>query len=88
MTCMLDIITEKILDVLSIPIESVFEKEGKTIAYVMGSRTPKRREVALGKRNNTHIVVTQGLSPGDRIALRDPLAGPEAEEASPSKKAS
>ncbi len=88
MTCMVDIITEKIPDVLSIPIESVFEKEGKTVAYVMGSRTSKRREVALGKRNNTHIVVTQGLSPGDRIALRDPFAGPEAEEASPSKKAS
>jgi hypothetical protein len=53
----------------------------------MGSRTPKRREVTLGKRNNTHIVVTQGLSEGDKIALRDPFAGPEAEEASPSKKA-
>jgi RND family efflux transporter MFP subunit len=87
MTCMVDVITDKIPDVLSIPIESVFEKEGKTIAYVMGSRTPKRTEVALGKRNNTHIVVTQGLSPGDRIALRDPFAGPEAEEASPSEKA-
>lgn len=88
MTCMVDIITEKIPDVLSVPIESVFEKEGKTIAYVMGSRSPKKRDVSLGKRNNTHIVVTQGLSPGDRIALRDPFAGPEAEEASPSKKAS
>lgn len=85
MTSMVDIITEKIPDALSIPIEAVFEKEGKTIAYVMGSRTFKRREVDLGKRNNTHIVVTQGLSPGDRIALRDPLAGPEA---SPSKKTS
>lgn len=88
MTCMVDIITEEIPDALSIPIESVFEKEGKTIAYVMGSRSPKRREVTLGKRNNTHIVVTQGLSPGDKIALRDPFAGPEAEEASSSKKAS
>jgi RND family efflux transporter MFP subunit len=88
MTCMVDIITERIPDVLSIPIESVFEKDGKTIAYVMGSRIPKRREVVLGKRNNTHIVVTQGLSPGDKIALRDPFAGPEAEESSPSKKGS
>ena len=88
MTCMVDIIIEKIPDVLSIPIESVFEKEGKTIAYAMGSRTPKRREVVLGKRNNTHIIVTQGLSVGDKIALRDPFAGPEAEEASSSNKAS
>lgn len=85
MTCMVDIIIEKIPDVISVPIESVFERDGKTIVYVLGSRSAKRREVALGKRNNTHIVVTQGLSPGDRVAMRDPFAGPEAEEASPKK---
>lgn len=87
MTCMMDIVIEKIQDVVSVPLESVFEREGKTIVYVMGSRAPRRREVELGKRNNTHIVVTEGLSPGDKIALRDPFAGPEVEEASPSKKA-
>jgi len=86
MTCMVDIIIEKIPDVISVPIGSVFEKEGKTIVYVMGSRSPKRREVVLGKRNNTHIIATQGLSPGDKVALRDPFAGPEAEEASTTKK--
>ena len=85
MTCMVDIIIEKIPDVISVPIESVFEREGKTIVYAMGSRSPKRKEVALGKRNSTHIIVTQGLSAGEKIALRDPFAGPEAEKASAPK---
>jgi len=87
MTCILDIIIEKVSDVISVPIECVFDNEGKTIVYVMGSRSPKRREIELGKRNNTHIIVTKGLSPGEKIALRDPFAGPEP-ETSPQKKAS
>lgn len=87
MTCMVDIIIKKIPDVVSVPIDSVFEREDKTIVYVMGSRSPKKKEVALGERNTTHIIVTQGLSPGDKIALRDPFAGPEAEEISTLKKA-
>lgn len=54
----------------------------------MGSRSPKKTEVVLGERNTTHIIVTEGLSPGDKIALRDPFAGPEAEEISTPKKTS
>jgi len=83
MTCMMDIIIEKIPDVISVPIGSIFEKEDKTIVYVIGGRSIKKQEVVLGKRNNTHIIVTQGLSSGDKVALRDPYAGPEAEEVSP-----
>jgi multidrug efflux pump subunit AcrA (membrane-fusion protein) len=82
MTCQVDIIIHKIPDVVSVPIEAVFEREGKTVVYVMGGRSAKRREIELGERNTTHIIVTKGLSQDERIALRDPYAGPEAEEAS------
>lgn len=81
MTCQVDIIIQRIPDVVSVPIEAVFEREGKTVVYVMGSRSAKQREVELGKRSTTHIIVTEGLAQGERIALRDPFAGPEAEEA-------
>lgn len=81
MTCQVDIISQRISDVVSVPIEAVFEREGKTVVYVMGSRSAKQREVELGKRSTTHIIVTDGLDQGERIALRDPFAGPEAEEA-------
>jgi RND family efflux transporter MFP subunit len=88
MTCQVDIIIQRIPDVISVPIESVFEREGKTVVYVIGGRSAKKTEVDLGKRNTTHIIVTEGLAQGDRIALRDPFAGPEAEEvATPQKSA-
>jgi HlyD family secretion protein len=80
MTCQVDIIIQRIPDVVSVPIEAVFEREGKTIVYVMGSRSAKRREVELGERNTTHIIITEGLNQGERIALRDPFAGPEVEQ--------
>ncbi|MCK4932358.1 MAG: efflux RND transporter periplasmic adaptor subunit, partial [Candidatus Aminicenantes bacterium] len=80
MTCQVDIIIQRIPDVVSVPIEAVFEREGKTVVFVMGSRSAKKREVELGQRSTTHIIVTKGLAQGERIALRDPFAGPEAEE--------
>jgi hypothetical protein len=40
--------------------------------------------IFLTQRASSPAVATQGLSEGDKIALRDPFAGPEAEEASPS----
>ncbi len=85
MTCQVDIIIQRIPDVVSVPIEAVFEREGKTVVFVMGSRSAKKREVELGKRSTTHIIVTEGLAQGERIALRDPFAGPEAEEATASQ---
>lgn len=85
MTCQVDIIIQRIPDVVSVPIEAVFEREGKTVVFVMGSRSAKKREVELGKRSTTHIIVTEGLAQGERIALRDPFAGPEAEEAKASQ---
>lgn len=88
MTCQVDIIIQRIPDVVSVPIESVFERDGKTVVYVMKSRSAEKTEVELGKRNSTHIIVTKGLSQGERIALRDPFAGPEAQEgAAPQKSA-
>jgi RND family efflux transporter MFP subunit len=88
MTCQVDIISQRIPDVVSVPIEAVFEREGKTVVYVVGSRSAKQREVELGKRSTTHIIVTEGLDQGERIALRDPFAGPEAEEATTPQKVS
>jgi HlyD family secretion protein len=87
MTCQVDIIIQRIPDVVFVPIESIFEREGKTVVYVMGGRSAKKREVTLGERNTTHIIVTDGLTKDERIALRDPFAGPEAEEVSAPQKA-
>ncbi|OVE78896.1 hypothetical protein BVY01_04230 [bacterium I07] len=72
MTCECRIITGRIQNALSIPLQSVFQKDGKTVVYVQGGRKPKMREVTVGEKSSDTIVITSGLNPGERVCLRDP----------------
>jgi len=56
-----------------VPLEAVFEREGRSIVYVAGRR-PQPREVVLGPSSADFVVIEKGLSPGDRVLLRDPEA--------------
>jgi len=71
MTAQCRIITDRIKEAIYVPLESVFEKEGKTIVYVVNGR-PKRREVELGPKNSDYLVVQKGIQAGERVTLRDP----------------
>lgn len=63
------IIVDRIPEVVSVPLESVFEKEGKTVVYVNGD---KERTVTVGRRNDMMIEITDGLSGGEKVCLVDP----------------
>jgi len=71
MSATVEIITEKMDDKKFIPLESVFEKDGRTIAYVQSSSW-EEREIKVGKSNSNYIVVEEGLEAGEKISLRDP----------------
>jgi HlyD family secretion protein len=66
------IIINEIADVIYIPLEAVFEKEGKKIVYIKNSSSFDEREVSVGDKSENYIVITAGLEPGNEIALRDP----------------
>jgi RND family efflux transporter MFP subunit len=72
MSCECRIITDCIQDVLFVPLQSVFEKEGETVVYLMDGRKPKRLAVTTGAKNRDQIIITDGLEAGDLICLRDP----------------
>ncbi len=72
MTCNMTIITGRIANVLSVPLQSVFQKEDTTVVYVMGSRGPSLREVAVGTQSSDRVVVEEGLQEGELVCLRDP----------------
>lgn len=57
---------------LYIPLDAVFEKEGKSVVYCVENGRAEAREVKLGKKNENYVIVEEGLSADDRIALRDP----------------
>jgi HlyD family secretion protein len=61
---------------VSVPVEAVFEKDGRHVCYVATRRGLREREVVLGPSNRDFVVVERGLSAGERVALRDPAAPP------------
>jgi hypothetical protein len=72
MTTSNEIVMSSISDTLFVPLESVFEKDGKTIVYKMHGSTPRQQEVSVGEKNGNFIIVASGLQPGDKVTLRDP----------------
>jgi len=81
------IITDKIDSVVYVPLTSVFEKEGKTVVYVMDP-SPKEREVAVGSKNSNFIIIKKGIMPGEKVTLRDPTLPLEELGTSPKEKPS
>jgi HlyD family secretion protein len=67
-----EIIIQTIAGAVFIPIESVFEKDGKTVVYTANGRRPQRQDVKLGVKNSNYIIVTEGVREGDKVTLRDP----------------
>jgi len=57
---------------LWVPLDAVFTRDGRTVAYRLEAGTFKETEVVVGKKNDDYVIVEQGLRPDDRVALRDP----------------
>ncbi len=65
------IVTDRLKNVLTVPVEAVFEKDGKSVVYVLTPR-PKPRDVVLGPTNKDFVVIKSGLKPGEEVSLLDP----------------
>jgi RND family efflux transporter MFP subunit len=68
------IVVDRLHDVVSIPIISVFEEQGRTMVYVGDNGSFEKREVTLGQRNDNFVVVTKGIEAGEKVALQNPEA--------------
>ncbi len=70
MTTSNEIVMSSIPDTLYVPIEAVFQKDGKTIVY----KGSQEEQVTLGPKNGNFVVVSGQIHAGDKLALRDPNA--------------
>jgi HlyD family secretion protein len=66
------IAVEKISNAIVIPAEAAFQKSGETVAYVLRGSKFDEQAIEVGKRGESQLVVTAGLKPGERVALKDP----------------
>jgi len=65
-------VTERIPDVTYIPVSGVFDRHGAKAVYVARNGTFLPRQVKTGARNDKWVVITDGLKPGETVALSDP----------------
>jgi len=75
------ITVEKLPNVIHVPAQAVFQKDGQNIVYVQqrnGRFQP--RKVQLFKRSESMMVLGSGVEPGELVALSDPTAGKNAKK--------
>jgi len=58
-------------NVLTVPLSSIQNKEGKTIVEVLKGEKFEEREIEIGLKGNNDIVeVISGLEEGERVTIR------------------
>lgn len=80
-----EIIVEKIPNAIHIPAQAVFEREGKLVVYVKEGNNFVPRTIKLARRSESTLVVSEGLKPGETIAMANPEAKPGAKQKGDSK---
>jgi multidrug efflux pump subunit AcrA (membrane-fusion protein) len=71
-----EIIVERIPNAIHIPAQAIFEKDGHPVVWVQRGRRFQQRGVKLARRSESTMVISDGLKPGEVIALSDPAAKP------------
>ena len=69
LTANIDIVTETLNDVLTIPLETLQAKGGDDIVEIMTNGTPTKRKVHVAFRTETQAVIGEGLSEGDQVVI-------------------
>ena len=72
MSAKVEIMVNKLDDVIYIPVQAVSPDDGKQICYVAGSFKPERRELEIGEFTDEFIQVKSGVKEGERVLLRLP----------------
>jgi multidrug resistance efflux pump len=65
---------DRVAGAVLIPMRAVFEKEGRTVAYVRRLRGGwEERLVDVARRGQEQHIIRAGVGPGERVALKDPI---------------
>lgn len=67
LTAAVEILIDRLSDVLQAPLQSFVERGGRHFAWVLDGNRPVRREVKLGKSNDRVTEILTGLEEGERL---------------------
>ena len=78
-----EIIVEKVPNTLYLPMQAIFEKEGKMVVFVQGkNQLFEPREVKPLKRSESVMILASGVNEGEVVSLSDPTAKKKGEKKS------
>ena len=72
MTAIARIATERIPNMVLVPAEAVFQKDGSPVVYELDGSQFVERRVQISRRGKEQAAVTSGIEPGAKIATRRP----------------
>jgi multidrug efflux pump subunit AcrA (membrane-fusion protein) len=64
-----DIEVAMIEDVITVPIEALFDVDGEDVLYVLDGDTVERRVVEVGRLTETDVEIVDGVDDGEEVAL-------------------
>jgi HlyD family secretion protein len=72
MTAVARIATQRVPDVVLVPSEAIFQRDGAPIVYKLDRSLFVETPVVVRKRGKEQAIIDRGVGPGDRIATRRP----------------
>ncbi len=69
MTVEVDMISEVIKNILFVPVEALFVREGKIYCHVKKAVGAEERKVVIGRSSSSFVEILEGLTEGDRVLL-------------------
>ena len=73
MSVQVEVVSKILKDVISIPIEAVFEEGGQLLVYRKALSGPEKVNVKIGSTSDSAVEVTEGLEEGDEVYLYRPF---------------
>ena len=68
----LEILVDRLEDVLSVPLHAVHLEKGEPFAFVWDGASARNQAVELGLHNDHYVQILSGLEAGDQVLLYDP----------------
>ncbi len=72
MTVQITVIVNRVPNAITIPAQASFLKSGQTVAYVWEGSAFQERAIQVERRSRDRILISNGLKPGDLVALKEP----------------
>ena len=74
MSAVARIATDRVPDVLLVPSEAIFQRDGHPVVYKLDGSEFDEQQIEVSRRGQEQAIVEAGVAPGDRVATRKPAA--------------